>query len=120
MGNSCLITFKIIQKQPPEKFYKKAVLKNFAIFTGKYLCWRHFLIQNIAPVLKNICKRLLLKRFMKLRKVNIVDKKIWRKEKYFLKNYLAIIEDELLAEKVKEYLALFDKTIKGYKEKVAL
>ena len=26
-------------------FYKKAVLKNFAIFTGKHLCWSHFLIK---------------------------------------------------------------------------
>ena len=27
-----------IQKQPPEVFYKKAVLINFAIFTRKHLC----------------------------------------------------------------------------------
>ena len=27
-----------IQKQPPEVFYKKGVLKNFAKFTGKNLC----------------------------------------------------------------------------------
>ena len=26
------------QNQPPE-IYKKTVLKNFAIFTGKQLCW---------------------------------------------------------------------------------
>ena len=26
-------------------FYKKAVLKNFAIFTGKHLCWILFLIK---------------------------------------------------------------------------
>ena len=26
-----------MQKQPPEKFCKKAVLKTFAIFTGKHL-----------------------------------------------------------------------------------
>ena len=26
------------QKQPPEVFYKKGVLRNFAKFTGKYLC----------------------------------------------------------------------------------
>ena len=26
------------QKQPPEVFYKKAILKNFAMFTGKHLC----------------------------------------------------------------------------------
>ena len=31
------------QKQPPEVFYKKGVLKNFAIFTGKHLSfyWKH-------------------------------------------------------------------------------
>ena len=29
--------------QPREAFYKKAVLKNFSIFTGKYLCWSLFL-----------------------------------------------------------------------------
>ena len=26
------------QKQPPEVFYKKGVLKNFTKFTGKHLC----------------------------------------------------------------------------------
>ena len=59
----------------------KPVLKNFAIFTGKYLCWSLFLIKNFKPtllkrdsskvnilvnipeflrstVLKNICERL--------------------------------------------------------------
>ena len=81
--------FFFLQKQSPEVFYKKAVLKDFAIFTGKYMCWclifiedtrrqasnfikkklRHecFLV-NIAkttkklrtPILKNICKWLLL------------------------------------------------------------
>ena len=30
------------QKQPLELFYKKAILKNFAIFTGKQLCWSMF------------------------------------------------------------------------------
>ena len=34
-----------MRKQSPEVFYKKAVLKNFAIFTGKYLCWNLFLIK---------------------------------------------------------------------------
>ena len=28
-----------MQKQPLEVFYKKAVLRNFAILTGKCLCW---------------------------------------------------------------------------------
>ena len=65
VANDFLITFKKIQKQPPEVFYKKAVfLKKFAIFTGqtgKRLFWSLFLIQNIAkflraPILKNICE----------------------------------------------------------------
>ena len=34
-----------VHKQPPEMFYKKAVLKNFAIFTVKHLCWCFFLIK---------------------------------------------------------------------------
>ena len=57
---------KKMRKQPPEVFYKKAVIKNLAIFTEKHLCWSLVLIQNIekfvrAPILKNICERLLLK-----------------------------------------------------------
>ena len=56
---------------------KKTVLKNFAIFTGRHLCWSLFLIKlmdfrhrcfpvNIAkflrtPILKNICEWLLLR-----------------------------------------------------------
>ena len=41
--------FKKIQKQPPdlqrhspEAFCKKGVLKNFANFTGRHLCWSLF------------------------------------------------------------------------------
>ena len=33
------------EKQPPEVFYKKAVLSNFAIFTGKHQCRSLFLIK---------------------------------------------------------------------------
>ena len=59
---------------------KKGVLKNFAIFTGKHMCWSLFFIKLeewragtwnnagtvnitkffITPILKKICKRLLL------------------------------------------------------------
>ena len=74
------------KKQSPEVFYKKVVLKNFSIFTGKYLCLSLFLIKlrtfgsnfvkkrfqhrcfsvNIEKFLKTvilekICERLLLK-----------------------------------------------------------
>ena len=48
LQNGCLITFKKMQKQPPEKFYKKAILKSFTIFTGKHLCLNLFLMQNFA------------------------------------------------------------------------
>ena len=37
-----------IQNQPAEVFYKKAVLKNVVIFTGKHLYWSHFLIKLLA------------------------------------------------------------------------
>ena len=37
------------QKQPPEVFYKKVLLKNFAKITGKRLCQRLFLIETLAP-----------------------------------------------------------------------
>ena len=53
-----------VQKQPPEVFFKKGVLKNFANLTGKHLCWSLFLIKLQArrtPILKNICGRLLIK-----------------------------------------------------------
>ena len=45
---------------------KKAILKNFAIFTGKHLCWSItdallWILRNLrTPILKNICERLLL------------------------------------------------------------
>ena len=38
---SC-ITYSQWQKLPPYLFYKKAVLTNFTIFTGKDLCWSLF------------------------------------------------------------------------------
>ena len=38
-NSSCKKIFTIFtQKQSPEAFYKKAVLKNFKIFTGEHLC----------------------------------------------------------------------------------
>ena len=38
-----------LQRPPPEVFFKKAVLENFANFTGKHLC--QILIQNKAAIL---------------------------------------------------------------------
>ena len=82
-----LSSHKISEKYNEQKvFYKKAVLKNFAIFTGKHPCWNLFFNKNAGflacsfikkrlehrwffsntekflktPILKNICEQLLL------------------------------------------------------------
>ena len=62
-----------VQKHSPEAFCKKGVLKIFANFTGKHLCWSLFFNKvaclqpasflrraSRTPILKNICKQLLL------------------------------------------------------------
>ena len=44
-----------MQEHPPEVFYKKAVVKNLAIFTEKNLCWSLYLIQNITTFFDSTC-----------------------------------------------------------------
>ena len=46
-------TWTDFQKEPQKVFCKKAVLKHFAIFTGKHLCWSPFLIklQAFSPAI---------------------------------------------------------------------
>ena len=44
-----------MQEHPPEVFYKKAVVKNLAIFTEKNLYWSLYLIQNITKFFDNTC-----------------------------------------------------------------
>ena len=46
-----------LQKQPPEFFVKKGVLKNFANITGKHLCWTPFLMKLQAFRLTTLVKR---------------------------------------------------------------
>ena len=36
------------ETQPPEVFHKEAILKNFAVFTGKHLCWSFFFIKPVT------------------------------------------------------------------------
>ena len=43
-------SFRKIQKQPPRVSFLKAVIKNFAIFTGKHLCWSLLLIKTPTQV----------------------------------------------------------------------
>ena len=66
-----------LQKQPPEVFYKKDVLKKFANFTGKHLSWSLFLIklQAFSPAasLKRDSKhRYFLVKFAKLLRTPIL------------------------------------------------
>ena len=55
---SCTYAFDK-QKQSSEVFCKKAVLKDFTIFSGKHLCFNFFLIKfqtSVIPELSNIDK----------------------------------------------------------------
>ena len=66
-----------LQKQRLEVFYKKAVLKNFAIFTKKHLCWSFLNKVADLEVYSFIKKRLQHRCFL----VNIVKTlraPIWR------------------------------------------
>ena len=50
-----------IQKQPPEVFFKKVVLRNFAKFKGKHLCQSPFFIEQLRTTFwQNTSGRLLL------------------------------------------------------------
>ena len=71
------------QRQPPEVLYKKAVLKNFAKFIGKHLCWSLFLLKVQAQAY-NFIKKILQHRCFP---VNIV--KFLRT---FLRKFLIIAE----------------------------
>ena len=42
------------QKQPPEVFYEKNILKNFAKLTGKQLCQNIFYPLNFEKVLRTL------------------------------------------------------------------
>ena len=48
-----------IQKQPPEVFCKKRVLRNFAKFTGKHL-YQSFLFNKVAGQVCNFIKKVTL------------------------------------------------------------
>ena len=41
----CVEVYHSVILQSPQVFYREAVLQNFAIFTGKYLCWSLLLIK---------------------------------------------------------------------------
>ena len=57
-NNKSLFSYQIfsVQKQPPEVFCEKIVLRNFAKFTGKYLCQNLF-YNEVAGQACNFIKR---------------------------------------------------------------
>ena len=89
------------QKQPPEVFYKKGVLKNFAKFTGKHLCQTLFfnkvagrrcsvtkgVLRNFAKFTgKHLCQTLFLNKVTSLssaslffNKVPLTKKRLWHR-----------------------------------------
>ena len=52
-----------MEKYNEQVFYRKAVLKNFAIFTEKPLCWSLFLHKNTGLQSWNFIKKRLQRRF---------------------------------------------------------
>ena len=52
--SNCEVSF---QKQPPEVFCEKSILKNFTKFKGKHLCWSLFLINLHASSPATLLKR---------------------------------------------------------------
>ena len=52
-----LSSHKILEKYNEQVFHKKAVLRNFAIFTGKYLCWNLFSNKNAGLQARNFIKK---------------------------------------------------------------
>ena len=63
INSSVQIYLNYIQKQPPEVFHKKGILKNFVIFTGKQLCWGLFFIKIASLQASNSIKKGLQHRY---------------------------------------------------------
>ena len=64
-NRDCLLYFSTlkVQRQPPEVFYKKDILKNFAKFTGNTCAWVSFLIKLQASACNLIRKETLAHEF---------------------------------------------------------
>ena len=76
------------KKQPPEVFYKIAVLKNFSILTGKYLCSSLFLIKFAPLQISNFLKKRFQRRCFSVNIAKFLKKLILKKicERLLLNN----------------------------------
>ena len=86
-ANSRLQTWNC-QKQQLEMFCKKDIFKNFVNFTGKHVCWSHFLTKlhlwRRATLLKKTPTKMLSSEICKIFK-NIILKNICEQLKFILK-----------------------------------
>ena len=73
MNNVYIEKNRAEKKQPPEVFYKKCALKNFAKFTGKYLCWSLFFTEQLWTTVPG---RTVLKKYLE----GWVERRSWQKE----------------------------------------
>ena len=78
------LQFLFLQKQPPEMFYKKSVLRNFAKFTGKHVCQSIFFnkVSGLRPLetillRKRLCHRCFVVNFAKFLRTPVLQKTFW-------------------------------------------
>ena len=83
----------MIQKQPPEVFYKKDDLKNFAEFTGKHLC-RPAKPQASGHATSG------------LRPATLLKKRLWHR--YFPVNFAKLLRTPSLTEHLRWLLLMID------------
>ena len=69
LWNYCLSRNKTSERYYGQVFYKKAVLKNFAVFTEKHPCWSLFLNKKAGLQSWNIIKKRLQHRYFPLNTV---------------------------------------------------
>ena len=69
--------FSDIQQEPPEMFYKKSVFQNFAIFTGKHLCWSLFLIKLQVCFIKKTPAQVIFCEYCEILKKIYFEKNLW-------------------------------------------
>ena len=86
-----------VQKQPPEVFRRKGVLRNFTKFTGKHLChlWHRCFPVNFVKFLRtsflqNTCGQLLLKVGWKHKFVNFLITKKLKPRLYVNRLYICL------------------------------
>ena len=79
------------QKQPPEVFCKRGVLRNFTKFTGKHLCQSLF-FNKVAG--KHLCQSLFFNIVAGLRPATLLKKRPWHR--YFPVNFVKFLRTPLL------------------------